>query len=222
MKAAITSSLILLAVAIAACRRPSTQNAATAEATTKAEAPAATAARPAKPAERETALPSGTNVAVRLDRALSTVRNRPGDTFVAILDEPVVVDGREILPRGTRFTGHVTTSRASGRLRGRAVLGITLDAFDSGGRHYPIRTSLLRKTTDAHKKRNIEIIGGGAGLGALIGGLTGGGKGAGIGAAVGAGAGTGVAAGTGKREVAIPAETLFHFSLKNPVKMGAG
>jgi hypothetical protein len=104
-------------------------------------------------------------------------------------------------------------------LKGRAVLGITLDAFDTSGRHYPIRTSLKRKTTDAHKTRNIEIIGGGTGLGALIGGLTGGGKGAGIGAAVGAGAGTGVAAATGKKEVEIPAETLFQFALKSPVKI---
>jgi len=53
----------------------------------------------------------------------------------------------------------------------------------------------------------------------LIGGLTGGGKGAGIGAAVGAGAGTGAAAATGKKDVEIPAETLFQFSLKGPVKI---
>jgi hypothetical protein len=158
-------------------------------------------------------------VAVRLDRALSTVRNRAGDTFEAILDEPVSVGGMEVLPRGTKFTGHVTTSAASGRLEGRGVLGITLDTFDVNGRHVPVSTSLQKRTTEAHKKRNIEIIGGASGLGALIGGLSGGGKGAGIGAAVGAGAGTGVAAATGKKEVEIPAETLFHFSLKNSVSI---
>jgi hypothetical protein len=212
MKGALSSSLISLAVVVAACGSPSTRDAA-AEGATNATDP-----QPAKVA-REVELPSGVIVAVRLDRALSTVRNRAGDTFEAILDQPVLVDGTEILPQGTRFTGHVTTSEASGRLKGRAVLGITLDAFDTNGHHYPIRTSLKTKTTEAHKKRNIELIGGGAGLGALIGGLTGGGKGAGIGAAVGAGAGTGVAAATGKKEVEIPAETLFQFSLKNPVKI---
>jgi hypothetical protein len=168
---------------------------------------------------RQLELPSGAIVAVRLDRALSTLRNSAGDTFAATLVEPVLVDGTEALPRGTRFTGHVTVSAASGRLTGRAVLGITLDAFDTNGHHYPVRTSLNTKTTEAHRKRNIEIIGGGAGIGALIGGLTGGGKGAGIGAAAGAGAGTGVAAATGTKEVEIPARTLFQFSLKNSVKI---
>jgi hypothetical protein len=159
------------------------------------------------------------SVAVRVDRALSTVRNRAGDPFGAILDAPVMADGMEVLPRGTKFTGHVTTCDASGRLKGRAVLAITLDAFDANGQHYPIKTSLNTKTSEAHKKRNVEMIGGGTGVGALIGGLTGGGKGAAIGAAVGAGAGTGVAAATGKKEVEIPAEALFHFSLKSPVKI---
>jgi hypothetical protein len=176
-------------------------------------------AGPAKPATREVELPSGAVVAVRLDRALSTVRNRAGDTFEATLDEPVVVDGKEVLPQGTKFTGHVTSSKASGRLKGRGVLGMTLDAFDLNGQHYPIATSPHARTTEGHKKRNVEVIGSGTGLGALIGGLAAGGKGAGVGAAVGAAAGTGVAATTGKKDVQVPAETLFRFSLKRSVKI---
>jgi hypothetical protein len=207
MKAASSTAIICIAVAIAACGSPSTQKPASTGTT-------ATDTRPGKPAVE---LPSGTVIAVRLERALSTVRNRAGDTFEATLDEPVVVNGTEILARGTKFTGHVTTADASGRLKGRAVLGITLDAFDTDGRRYPINTSLAQRSTEAHKKRNLEIIGGGAGVGALIGGVTGGGKGAAIGAAAGAGAGTGVAAATGKKNIEIPAETLFQFSLKSPV-----
>jgi hypothetical protein len=174
---------------------------------------------PARSLAREAELPSGTIVAVRLDRALSTDRDRTGDTFRAILEQPVVIDGTDVLPRGTTFTGHVTTSASSGRLKGRGVLGMTLDAFDLNGQRYPITTSSQTRASEAHKKRNIELIGGGTGLGALIGGLAGGGKGAGIGAAVGAGAGTGVAATTGKKDVEVPAETLLRFSLKGPVKV---
>jgi hypothetical protein len=173
----------------------------------------------AAPAGREVELPSGTILAVRLERALSTARNRTGDTFEAILDEPVAIHGVEVLPRGTKFTGHVTTAKASGRLEGRGVLGITLDAFDINQQHYPVATSLDSRTTEAHKKRNIEVIGGGTGLGALIGGVAGGGKGAAIGAAVGAAGGTGAAAATGKKEVEVPAETLFKFSLKSSVRI---
>jgi hypothetical protein len=162
-------------------------------------------------------LASGTVVAVRLERALSTVRNRAGDTFEATLEDPVVINDKPVLAQGTRFTGHVTTSTPSGRLEGRAVLGITLDAFTTNGQRYPITTSLDTRRSENHKKRTIEVIGGGSGIGALIGGIAGGGKGAAIGAAVGAGAGTGAAAATGKKDIEVPAETLFRFSLKSAV-----
>jgi hypothetical protein len=210
MKAITYSSTICLTLMLVACGSgPANQGTAT----------NGGAAPETPPAVEEVDLPAGTIVAVRLDRALSTVRNRTGDTFAAILDESIVIDGREILPQGTKFVGHVTTSEPSGRLRGRGVLGITLDAFDLNGRRYPIATSLDRRTTEAHRKRNIEVIGGGAGIGALIGGLTSGGKGAGIGAAVGAAAGIGVAATTGKKDIEVPAETVFRFSLKGPVRI---
>ena len=119
-----------------------------------------TASPPAAPVAREVELPVGTILTVRLDRALSTVRSRTGDTFHATLEESVVIDGKEILPRGTACTGHVTTSKASGRLKGRGVLGMTLDACDVNGQRYPIATSVEYRTTEAHKKRNIEVIGG--------------------------------------------------------------
>ncbi len=162
-------------------------------------------------------LPAGTVFTVRLDRALSTARNRSGDPFVAVLDQPIAVDGTDVLPVRTRFTGHVIVSRSSGRLEGRGVLDITLDGFDLSGQHYPVVTSVDSRATEAHKKRNLELIGGGAGLGAVVGGLTGGGKGAAIGAGVGAAGGAGVAATTGKKNVDVAAETVFRFSLKHPV-----
>jgi hypothetical protein len=210
MKTLKCCATLWLVASIAACGRSSPPSGASAEAADTRDAAA-------PPAPRVVELPAGTIVAVRLDRAISTVRDRAGDRFDAILEDPVSIDGMEVLPRGTAFTGHVTTSTASGRLEGRAVLGITLDGFEVNGRHVPVSTSLEKRTTAAHKKRNIEIIGGATGLGALIGGLAGGGKGAGIGAAVGAGAGTGAAATTGKKEIEIPAETIFHFSLNSPV-----
>jgi len=87
------------------------------------------------------------------------------------------------------------------------------------GRAVPIATSLDTRTSEAHKKRNIELIGGGAGVGALIGGLVGGGKGAAIGAGAGAAAGTGGAALTGEKNIEIPAETVFTFRLKAPAEL---
>jgi len=58
----------------------------------------------------------------------------------ATLEVPVEIGGREVLPRGARVAGHVTTSRPSGRLEGRAVIGITLDSVESNGRAVPERS----------------------------------------------------------------------------------
>ena len=164
-------------------------------------------------------LPAGTVIEARIDEALSTERNRVGDKFAADLDDPIVIGGREVVARGARIEGHVTTSQPSGRLKGRATLGVTLDAIEVKGKMTPIATTLDARVSEAHKKRNIEIIAGGAGLGALIGGIAGGGKGAGIGAGAGAGAGTATAALTGKLHVEVPAETVFTFKLKAPVEV---
>src|SRR6266404_4087547 len=87
-------------------------------------------------------LPQGTVFHVRVNDALSTARNRAGDKLSAVLDVPVEIGGREVIPRGARVEGHVTTSQSSGHLKGRAVLGITLDAVEDRGRMVPIETTL--------------------------------------------------------------------------------
>ncbi|MFN7983409.1 MAG: hypothetical protein U0Q11_16295 [Vicinamibacterales bacterium] len=164
-------------------------------------------------------LPKGLALAVRLDRSLSTARSRAGNAFHALLDSPLVVNGRTVLARGTRFSGHVTSSESSGRLRGRAELAITLDGVDIDGRRYPIETSVSTRRGAAHARRNLTFIGGGGGLGALVGGWTGSKKGLAIGTAVGAGAGTAVAASTGKLDVEVPAQQLYRFSLAKAVSI---
>ncbi len=71
----------------------------------------------------------------------------------------------------------------------------------------------------SHKKRNLGVIGGGAGAGALIGGITGGGVGAAVGSAIGGGGGTAVAYGTGKKDVAFGVERRLTFKLTQPLSV---
>jgi hypothetical protein len=156
---------------------------------------------------------------VRIDSAIDTRRNRAGDGFTATLSQPIELDGRVVVPAGTEFAGHVTTAAASGRFKGRAVLGLRLDSFRLNGRNHQIRTTSVDRVSAAHKKRNAVLIGGGAGLGAAIGAIAGGGKGALIGAGAGAGAGTVGAGVTGKREVGVGAETPLRFTLRASVEL---
>jgi hypothetical protein len=164
-------------------------------------------------------IPSGTTLNVRLDERIDTRQNRAGDGFSATLSRAIQSDGKVLVPEGTVFTGHVTTAQSSGRLKGRAVLGLKLDGFTLAGRQYAIRTGSIERVSDSHKKRNGILIGGGTALGAAIGGIAGGGKGALIGAGAGAGAGTAGAAATGKREEAVAAEAPLRFTLKAPVEL---
>lgn len=163
-------------------------------------------------------LPRGTVIQARLDETIDTRRNRAGDPVRATLARPIVLAGRTVVPAGTRFAGHVTLADASGRLKGRAHIGVALDSFQLQGRTYRISTTSVDRASDKHLKRNGVLIGGGAGVGAAIGALVGGGKGALIGAGAGAGAGTAGAAATGKLQVAIPAESLLRFTLRAPLR----
>src|SRR5580658_2857134 len=67
-------------------------------------------------------LPAGTRIRVRLGQGLDSKHSRPGERFVAYLDNPVIVGGRLIVPKGTAFEGHVMEAKSSGRLKGRAYL----------------------------------------------------------------------------------------------------
>jgi hypothetical protein len=175
--------------------------------------------QPAQPPQVVT-LPQGTLFEVRLSETLDTKRNRTGDRFRATLDSPVILEnGTEIIPRGANFSGRVDTSKASGRLKGRAAMTLELDSFELNGRKYQISTSHAGRVSGNHKKRNIIAIGGGAGVGAGIGALAGGPAGALIGAGAGAGAGTLGAVFTGKKQVSIPVETRLSFELRRPVQL---
>jgi len=181
--------------------------------------PAPSAVAPVPAARPVLAIPGGAALHVRLDEALDTRRNHAGDGFSATLSQPVLVDGQVAVPAGTRFSGHVTAAGASGRMKGRASIGLTLDSFRLEGKEYRVKTTSVDRVSAAHKKRNALLIGGGAGLGAAIGAIAGGGKGALIGAGAGAGAGTVGAAATGKMEVGIPAETALRFALRTSVEL---
>ncbi|HYL09192.1 MAG TPA: hypothetical protein VEU31_00520, partial [Candidatus Acidoferrales bacterium] len=140
-----------------------------------------------------------------------------GDHFDATVSEPVVVDGRTVIPQGAHAEGMVVDARSSGRLMGRARLQLALQNVAVNGQNYDVRTISHPRVGGNHKKRNIAWIGGSAAGGAIIGALAGGGEGALIGGPVGAGAGTTVALLTGKKDIKLRPETPVKFELAEPV-----
>lgn len=162
-------------------------------------------------------MPESTAIHVTLDQAIASDQNRPGDHFDATVSEPVVIDGKTVIPQGAHAEGLVVDAKQSGRLMGRARLQLALQTVEVNGREYDLQTTSRTRVGGNHKKRNWAWIGGGAGGGALIGAAAGGGKGALIGGPVGAGAGTVAALLTGKKDIKLRPETPLTFELAQPV-----
>ena len=167
--------------------------------------------------KKEITIPEGSQFEVTLDETLASNRNHAGDNFAASLAEPVVENGKTIIPAGAHVAGRVVDAKDSGRLHVPARLNVALSSVEVDGKSYDIDTNTIGRTGQNHNKRNLGFIGGGAAGGALIGGLAGGGKGALIGGAIGAGAGTAGAAATGKKDISFPAESRLRFYLLRSV-----
>lgn len=165
-------------------------------------------------------VPAGSLITVRLDEALSSDRNRAGDTFRAILDQPLVVDGVVLAERGARVLGRVTETEEAGRVRGVARLSLELIQLNtSDGQKAKIQTETFSKQGDTSKRGDAEKIGAGAAIGAAIGAIAGGGKGAAIGAGAGGAAGTGGVLMTRGKPAQIPIETKLSFRLRDPINL---
>ena len=168
---------------------------------------------------KESTLPAGTAMTVRLEQTVGSKISRSGDNFEATVANPVESKGQIVIPAKSPVTGHVVSAVPQGRFAGGAALKLVLDTVTVNGSKYDLQTESVSRSLKGKGKRTATLIGGGAGGGALIGGLAGGGKGALIGAALGAGAGTAGAAYTGNKEIVLPAESALSFNLLQPVEI---
>lgn len=170
------------------------------------------------PASEQVTIPAGTPLDVRLGQAIDTGKASEGSSFSSTLASPLTVNGVVVAATGAAVTGTVTHVVSSGRLSKPAELSLTLNSLTmADGEKMDISTDTWSDKGQSHKKRDAELIGGGAGVGALVGALAGGKKGAAIGALAGGGGGTAAAAYTGKKEIVLAAETKISFKLASAV-----
>ncbi len=174
------------------------------------------------PAARKVVIATGTTLHVRLAQPLSTKKNKTGQTFEAILDQDIAVNGQTVVPRGARLVGRLSEVKQSGRVSGLAKMVLTLTTLHLETQAIAIQTTDVTLEAEGSKGRDARRIAGGAGLGALIGAIADGGGGAAKGAAIGAGVGTAATLITRGKEVEISAEHPFSFGLKLPLEIIAG
>jgi hypothetical protein len=161
---------------------------------------------------------AGTLLPVRIGETLSSANNERGDTFLATLDQPLVVDGFVIAERGSRVEGRVVEAEAPGRAKGASHLGIELVKIStSDGQHVRIRTAAFKKDSNSSTGNDVAKVGIITAIGAAIGAAADGGKGAAIGAGVGGAAGVADVMLTRGKPVEIRVETRLSFRVQEPV-----
>src|ERR1700723_1237698 len=163
-------------------------------------------------------LPAGSVIQIRTTEFLSSDKNQKGNTFIATLAQPIVIDGWVVMRRGQTITGQVTDAVRAGRVKGVSKLQLELNQLTLvDGQLVPVQTQLLNASAGTSNGRDAAAIGVTTGTGAAIGAAAGGGPGA----AIGAGAGfvasvAGVLLTRGKPTIIVP-ETLLTFKTEQPV-----
>jgi len=163
-------------------------------------------------------LPQGTNIVVRMIDGVDSEQNRVGQSFNASVDEPVLINGETVIPRGADVIVKLVDSKASGKLTGRSELTLDLVSVRIDGRPVDINTQTVSRESSSRGARTAKVAGGTAAVGAIIGAIAGGGTGAAIGAAAGGAAGAGAEVITAGQRVKIPSETRLTFVTDTAVR----
>lgn len=180
--------------------------------------PATTTSTPT-PANMGVTVPAGTSLVVRMIDTVDSSVHQTGELFRASLDEPLVVNGRTIAPRGADVTTKLVSVEEAGKISGRSQLALVLYDITIDGRKREITTGEVYEAGASRGQQSAKRIGGLAALGAVIGVIAGGGKGAAQGAAAGAGAGTAIQVLTNGEKVQVPAESRLEFTLAAPLNL---
>ena len=176
-------------------------------------------AKPAPaPAKTVVTVPSGTAINVRLTQAIDVDSSQAGQTFKGAVDDPIMIGGSVVVPRGASAVLQAAKVQQSGTMKGSDKITLKLNAISFGGSTYEVAGSHVELKGGGEGKKTGRKVGGGAGLGALVGGIAGGGEGAAIGAAVGA-VGGAIVASSGEEHLKLPAETRVQFQLTAAVNI---
>ena len=163
-------------------------------------------------------VPAGTTINVRLTQGIDVDASKAGQSFKAIVDDPVMMNGVIVIPRGATAELQAVAVQQSGKMKGSDKISLKMNSIGFGGNVYQVSTAYVETKGGGEGKKTTRKVAGGAGLGAIVGGIAGGGSGAAIGAAVGGATGAVVASG-GEEHLQLPAETRLQFQLTAAVNV---
>lgn len=208
---------LLSGLAVTSCKVDD-QTAAEAEATRTPPGRAATSARyQAPPAPSTLSLPSGSAMAITLSTPLTSETARLGDGWSGIVRSTLFVDGKALVPAGSRVTGVV--SDVSPARRGElAMLDLRLTSVTINDRFYPLNGGTEAVIAGSPRARNLGAIAGSAAVGAGVGQAIGKNpRSTMIGGLAGAGAAASVVAASKGWQVVLKSGTLITFTTSEAV-----
>src|SRR5205085_6046162 len=173
--------------------------------------------RPAYGLPAQLTLRPGTYMTVRIGQPLSSDRNQAGDTFVASLAQPVIVDGIVVAQRNQMLYGRVAEAERSHSDRpSRLALELTSLTL-ADGTQVPIRSQLVgRQGGSTPVDQQVGTVATTTAVGAMIGAVADWGRGAAIGAGVGAAAGLAGVLMTRNHATVVYPETALTFAMQAP------
>jgi hypothetical protein len=165
-------------------------------------------------------IPTGAEIKVRTDQAITADPSNVGHTYTATVSQDVKdSNGNVAIPKGSQAQlAAVQGDKAN-------EVALDLQSVTVNGRSYALSSGGVTtsgKEGVGKNKRTAKYVGGGALAGTLIGALAGGGKGAAIGALAGGAAGAGAQTLTKGGKVNIPAESELSFKLAQDLQLRRG
>jgi hypothetical protein len=176
------------------------------------------------------ALPEGTVFRISMLQDIEAYNTAPNTPFSGKVTQDIMRNGKVIVPAGSELHGRVVYATSASRLHGGSTLHLRADEFVlPDGTRYHVHAQVIDTqgsdtnakgegniVPSAEVKRNLAVLGAGAGGGAIVGAAIGGGVGAIVGSAIGAGAAT-----THwllvQRSANLPASSILIFSLTDPM-----
>jgi hypothetical protein len=137
------------------------------------------------PRGEKVSVPAGTTLHSRLAQTLNTKLNFQGDSFTATITEPLIMEGRDVIPVGSILEGRIARLERPGRVKGVGQMRLTAEKISfPDGRSFPL-SAILVTAYGAEKARvvgtegtvkgpssrlqDVEEIGGGTVLGGIMG-----------------------------------------------------
>ncbi len=161
-------------------------------------------------------VPAGTLLNVRLVEAIDVDATKTGATFKSLLDDPVMLKGVVVIPRGSIVLLQAAKVEQAGKMKGADKITLKANSIAFGGNKYEIVTTQVESKGGGEGKKTTRKVAGGAGTRRGHRRHRRRRRGCGYRRAVGGAAGA-VVASQGTEHLQLPAETRLQFNLSAAV-----